>query len=47
MRREIGPKKKKNLKIAELEVAQGRNDPQLIKLKSKIVDLLRFDEKMW
>ena len=30
-----------------MEAAQGINVPQLIKLKSEIVDLLRLDEKMW
>ncbi|KAL0011115.1 hypothetical protein SO802_006223 [Lithocarpus litseifolius] len=46
VRREIA-EKKKLLKVAEGEAAQGRQVDQFQKLKSDIVDLLRLDEKMW
>lgn len=39
--------KKKLLKEVECEAAQGRQVDRFLKLKSKIVDLLRLDEKMW
>nr|POE67030.1 putative ribonuclease h protein [Quercus suber] len=46
VRREIS-EKKKLLKVAESEAAQGRQVDRFLKLKSDIVDLLRLDEKMW
>nr|XP_023899854.1 uncharacterized protein LOC112011749 [Quercus suber]POE51330.1 hypothetical protein CFP56_72199 [Quercus suber] len=46
VRREIF-EKKKLLKVAESDAAQGRKVDHFLKLKSEIVDLLRLDEKMW
>ena len=39
--------KKKLLKVAESEAAQGRQMDRFLKLKSNIVDLFWLDEKMW
>ena len=39
--------KKKLLKVAESEAAQGRQVDRFLKLKSNIVDLFWLDEKMW